>query len=65
MYVHGRHRRQGHFKALYLHVKAAARGGNAGGLRLYVDQGNAAAMKTYRSLGMVSHYLVFEDKDLQ
>ena len=65
MYVHGEHRRQGHFKAMYEHVKACALADKAKGLRLYVDQGNAAAMNTYKSLGMVSHYLVFEDKDLQ
>ena len=33
----------------------------AAGLRLYADSSNLRAQDTYRSLGMRTHYLVFED----
>ena len=54
VYVDDKHRRQGVFSALYRHVEALARG-DAGccGIRLYVEEKNRRAQKTYASLGMV------------
>ena len=34
----------------------------AGGLRLYVDANNKKAQATYKAMGMVSHYTVFEEE---
>lgn len=58
VYCPVQHRRQGHFKALYEHVKAEARAAGAAGLRLYADTGNARAHAAYERLGMTSHYKV-------
>ena len=53
VYVAPGHRRRGVFTALYRHVKQQAQdSGDAAGLRLYVEQGNARAQATYESLGM-------------
>jgi len=53
-------RRQGHFRALYEHVQREAEREGAGGLRLYVDEGNERAQETYRRMGMQCHYKLFE-----
>jgi GNAT superfamily N-acetyltransferase len=60
VYVRPEHRRQGVFKSLYEYVAADTRV-NAGALRLYVDQDNVVAQKTYAAVGMSeSHYRMFE-----
>lgn len=51
---------QGHFRALYEHVQREAEREGAGGLRLYVDEGNERAQETYRRMGMQCHYKLFE-----
>lgn len=62
VYVSPQARRQGVFRALYRAISEEARArGDIVGLRLYVEQDNHAAQRTYRELGMSrSHYLVFE-----
>lgn len=53
VYVMAAHRRRGVFAALYRHVEALARAApGVIGLRLYVEQDNAAALRTYAALGM-------------
>ena len=53
VYVPPEHRRKGVFAALYRHVEALARESpGVVGLRLYVERDNAAAQRTYESLGM-------------
>ncbi|CAL8469425.1 g8966 [Coccomyxa elongata] len=64
VYVHPEHRRKGLYKALYRHIQTCAAAEKAAGIRLYVDVGNQRAQHTYKSLGMTSHYLVFEDMAL-
>ncbi|EIE21603.1 acyl-CoA N-acyltransferase [Coccomyxa subellipsoidea C-169] len=64
VYVHPDHRRRGLYKALYRHIQTCAAAEKACGVRLYVDVGNNRAQQTYKSLGMTSHYLVFEDMAL-
>jgi GNAT superfamily N-acetyltransferase len=55
-------RRHGVYRALYAHVRQAARDAGAGGLRLYVDTTNTRAQAVYTALGMNGdHYRVFED----
>jgi ribosomal protein S18 acetylase RimI-like enzyme len=62
VYVAHTFRGRGVFRALYRHVHRLAREQGAVGLRLYVEKDNAAAQKTYASLGMtVTHYLVMEE----
>ena len=62
VYVHPDWRRRGVFSALYRHVESlAAAEPDAIGLRLYVEQDNKRAQRTYAALGMVKpHYLVME-----
>ena len=62
VYVHPEWRRKGVFSALYRHVESlAAAAPDAVGLRLYVEENNARAQRTYASLGMVKpNYLVME-----
>lgn len=61
VYVHPDYRRSGIFTALYRHVESIARASDARGLRLYVEQNNARAQKTYVALGMVNpNYQVME-----
>jgi GNAT superfamily N-acetyltransferase len=57
VYVVPSARRHGVFRALYRHVKSMAEGAGAVGLRLYVEQENDRAQRTYADLGMARcHY---------
>lgn len=61
VYVRADARRKGVFKALYDHVAQTARQQGVVALRLYVDQGNDGARKTYARLGMApTEYVVLE-----
>lgn len=61
VYVAPAHRRGGVFRALYRHVQEIARATGVPALRLYVETTNAAAQRTYQSLGMSSsHYVLME-----
>lgn len=61
VYVRPTHRGRGAFSALYADVEAAARDAGACGLRLYVEQHNTRAQRTYQRLGMsASHYAMYE-----
>lgn len=61
VYVPPAHRRRGAFATLYRAVVHAARREGAGGVRLYVDRSNEAAMRVYEALGMDGeHYTLFE-----
>ncbi len=54
VYVAASARRNGVFRALYRHIRETARKEtDVIGLRLYVEQDNARAQKTYQSLGMI------------
>lgn len=56
-------RGRGVYGALHEHVRAAARAaGDVVGLRLYVEQENARAQRTYRKLGMTeTGYRLYEE----
>lgn len=61
VYVAPDFRGRGVFKALFRHVERLAREQHAVGLRLYVEKQNAAAQKSYSSLGMhMSEYRIME-----
>jgi ribosomal protein S18 acetylase RimI-like enzyme len=62
VYVLPEYRNQGIFRALYRYIESLARTrGNVCGLRLYVDDANEIAQKTYEALGMKrSHYKMME-----
>jgi GNAT superfamily N-acetyltransferase len=61
VYVRPEARRRGVFARLYRAVAAQARAAGACGLRLYVEQDNEHARKTYQSLGMDDgHYRMME-----
>jgi ribosomal protein S18 acetylase RimI-like enzyme len=62
VYVRADARRKGVFKALYEHVtRTAKQSGEVVALRLYVDQSNDTAKKTYERLGMgPTEYIVLE-----
>lgn len=62
VYVAPAHRRQGVYAALYAHVKHLAEASpQVCGLRLYVEHHNAAAQRTYESLGMAdAGYRMYE-----
>ena len=61
VYILPEHRRKGIFKEMYLHVKETALQNNVSGLRLYVEQENVNAKKTYEAMGMKSdHYKMYE-----
>lgn len=61
VYVAPSARRQGLYRRLYQHVRAAAEAAGAAGVRLYVDRENTRAQATYAALGMDGgHYRVFE-----
>jgi ribosomal protein S18 acetylase RimI-like enzyme len=62
VYIRAESRRQGVFQSLYAHVLQEARATpQVLGLRLYVEQHNAAAQATYRKLGMKTMNYVFFD----
>jgi len=62
VYVTKEHRGQGVFKQLYNHIKQLVENDpHSRGIRLYVDQTNEAAQRTYRKIGMNGeHYTVYE-----
>ena len=62
VYVRPEWRRRGVFAALYDHItRAARRRGDVCGIRLYVDQDNTSAIKTYNKLGIAGgRYVVHE-----
>jgi ribosomal protein S18 acetylase RimI-like enzyme len=62
VYVHPDWRRRGVFSALYRHVESLAKAApDAAGLRLYVEENNTRAQRTYEALGMVKpNYLVMQ-----
>ncbi|MBI3788680.1 MAG: GNAT family N-acetyltransferase, partial [Ignavibacteriales bacterium] len=62
VYVEHDARSQGVFKALYDHVYKLAKNRNdVCGFRLYVEEKNVRAKKTYESLGMKkTHYEMYE-----
>jgi len=62
VYVLPVYRKQGVFKALYRYIESlACNQGLVCGLRLYVEQENDRALKTYEALGMTrSHYQMME-----
>jgi len=62
VYIPGEYRRRGVFTALYRHVESmAAAEPDVCGLRLYVDNDNHRAQRTYESLGMAkTGYQVME-----
>ena len=62
VYVEKEWRRRGVFKQLYDHVlREGKRRGNVAGIRLYVEQDNAAAQGVYRQAGLsAAPYKVFE-----
>jgi GNAT superfamily N-acetyltransferase len=63
VYVDPGHRRKGIFRALFAAAEADARASGATTLRLYVERHNAAAQRTYETLGMsLSDYLVMEKR---
>jgi ribosomal protein S18 acetylase RimI-like enzyme len=63
VYVRPGHRRQGVYKTLYEYIKTKAiEDLNVCGLRLYVEQNNSIAKKTYKSLGMhLTPYHIYEE----
>jgi len=63
VYVHPDHRRRGVFRALHQQIKSAARAaGDVIGLRLYVENANERAQRTYQDLGFKpGGYHVYED----
>ena len=62
VYVCPEFRQQGVFTALYRYIEQLAQSkSDICGLRLYVEQANVRAQKTYTALGMSSsHYLMME-----
>ncbi|HVX63371.1 MAG TPA: GNAT family N-acetyltransferase [Pirellulales bacterium] len=62
VYVQAEYRGRGVFRALFEHVAELAKAApDVCGLRLYVEQHNAAAVTTYQRLGMVaSGHLLYE-----
>ncbi len=62
VYVLPLYRKQGVFKTLYRYIESlACNQGHVCGLRLYVEQENDRAQKTYKALGMThSHYQLME-----
>ncbi len=63
VYIAADHRGQGVFRALYGHIRELAkREPDVCGIRLYVDNDNHRAIKTYRRLGMeLTDYLICEE----
>ena len=63
VYIEPGFRRQGVYRRLYEFIRELARAEpGICGFRLYVEKDNAAAQRTYESLGMArTHYLVYEE----
>lgn len=63
VYVRPEFRRRGIYRRLHQHVRSRARAqGGTCGLRLYVEQANRSAQRTYAALGMSrTEYLMFEE----
>jgi GNAT superfamily N-acetyltransferase len=63
VYVHPDFRRHGVFRALHRQIKGAAQAaGDVIGLRLYVENANESAQRTYRALGFQpGGYHVYDD----
>ena len=63
VYVQPEVRNQGIFRRLYAHIKERAHAETSVcGLRLYVEQNNTAAQKTYERIGMsVTPYGIYEE----
>lgn len=63
VYVKPDHRQKGIYRAMYDHLKSLAKAdANVCGFRLYVEQENLTAQKTYESLGMArTDYLMYEE----
>lgn len=62
VYVQPAWRRRGVYRRLHQRVKALAAANQARGLRLYVEQDNDIAQRTYRALGMTpTTYRLFEE----
>lgn len=64
VYIRPEQRRKGIYSRLYQAVKdLATESGGAASFRLYVEQENANAQRTYEALGMEkSYYLMYEEK---
>jgi GNAT superfamily N-acetyltransferase len=61
VYVLPEFRRKGVFSKMYDFVRRRTDSRGAAGLRLYVESNNAAARRTYESMGMNSeHYTMYE-----
>lgn len=62
VYVQQQHRRKGLYKMLYTEIKKMAKQEGIGVIRLYVEQENTVAQKTYSNLGMQhSYYQLYEE----
>ncbi len=62
VYVQQQHRRKGLYKMLYNEIKRLAKQEGIGVIRLYVEQENTVAQKTYSNLGMQhSYYQLYEE----
>jgi GNAT superfamily N-acetyltransferase len=63
VYVHPDHRRRGVFRALHRQIQTAARtAGDVIGMRLYVENDNTRAQRTYESVGLKpGGYHVYEE----
>jgi ribosomal protein S18 acetylase RimI-like enzyme len=61
VYVAAEFRRLGVFRRLFGHVESLAAAEGVAGLRLYIEEHNEPARRTYESLGMITaHYRVME-----
>jgi GNAT superfamily N-acetyltransferase len=62
VYVTAEHRQAGVFRALFAHIQQLAQSRHdVCGLRLYVEENNDRAQRTYAKLGMTkTHYQIFE-----
>lgn len=65
VYILPQFRRKGLYSGLYQHVKQLGeQSSNVCGYRLYVENDNLVAQRTYESLGMhQSHYLMYESDE--
>ena len=63
VYIDATHRGRGVFRALYAYIRELAKAEpDVCGIRLYVDNDNHRAIKTYKNLGMeLTDYLICEE----